>query len=305
MDDQHLSPSSLPLVLASVVCEAFESFQVSFTEITGRARSRFENRDLRGAHEDAAERLELYDQCVANVSLELAGIMGEHYRDKRIWMKSKEAYTEIIEIRYDIELAQTFFNSVTRRVHVTSGVDSGIEFYDSDFELRARTPELPDFLCYPWQADCDEIFRAVLEYCRFSVPYENLYGDSKLIAARVDQELTRLGIAGRVVSIEMLTPVFYRDGGAYLIGRLVTPEHYLPIAISLRNRTGGIVCDGLLLDENSISILFSFAHSYFFVKVKHHRKMIEFFQSHCLLELTFRYTLVFLQNLKDDKKVQQ
>ena len=269
----------MPLLLASSVCEAFERFQETFTRITLRARSRFENRDLRGTQQDAAERLELYDQWVAEVAIELAGILGEGYRDKSLWMQAKEYYGELIEIRYDIELAQTFFNSVTRRVHVTSGVDSGIEFYDSDFELRARTPELPDFLCYPWQDDSEYIFSAVLEYCRFTVPYENLRGDCLMLAGRVRTRLEELGILGSVLSLEMLTPVFYRDGGAYLIGRLVTAECYLPIAISLRNRQAGIICDGVLLDEDSISILFSFAHSYFFVTVKHHRKMIEFFQS--------------------------
>ena len=99
MDEQSLSPNSLPWVLASVVCEAFERFQRSFTEITGRARTRFEGRDLRGAHDDAAERIELYDHCAARVASELVAVMADQYRDKRIWMKAKEAYTEIIEIR--------------------------------------------------------------------------------------------------------------------------------------------------------------------------------------------------------------
>ena len=41
-------------------------------------------------------------------------------------------YSERIDDFPDVELAETFFNSVTRRLFVTVGVDERIEFVDLD-----------------------------------------------------------------------------------------------------------------------------------------------------------------------------
>ncbi|MBT6176927.1 MAG: bifunctional isocitrate dehydrogenase kinase/phosphatase [Deltaproteobacteria bacterium] len=271
-----LSREAAPLAVASSVYAAFERYQEDFIQITLRARERFETRDYRGADQDATERLELYDIRAKRVAAELAGLLGENYTNNSLWVDAKESYCELIEIRYDVELAMTFYNSVTRRVHGTVGLDAGIEFYDSDFEINTAMPELPSHLRYPWQDSCENLVSAVLSFCSFQTPFADLDSISADVSKAVNQRLKEVGLLGYIRSLDFLTAVFYRDGGAYIIGRLSAEDECLPIVFCLRNRDDAIVLDAVLLDEDSVSILFSFAHSYFFVNAKHHRKMIEF-----------------------------
>ena len=53
----------------------------------------------------------------------------------------------------------------------------------------------------------------------------------------------------------------------------------LPVIFSFRNEPEGVYLDALLLDANSASILFSFAHSYFLVAVHEHRRMVDFLRT--------------------------
>ena len=89
-------------------------------------------------------------------------------------MDAKESYCELIEIRYDVELAMTFYNSVTRRVHGTIGLDAGIEFYDSDFEINSTMPELPSHLSYPWADFSENLVSALLGFCSFQTPFADM-----------------------------------------------------------------------------------------------------------------------------------
>ncbi len=63
---------------------------------------------------------------------------------------------------------------------------------------------------------------------------------------------------------------------AYLVGRLFSGSHLIPFAIALIHTEQGLVIDGVLLDEDSISILFSFARSYFHVDVDRPYDLVQF-----------------------------
>ena len=126
-----------------------------------------------------------------------------------------------------------------------------------------------------------------------SVAFKLLRGftlDLSKVSALVDERFEELAL-GRIQSLDVLTAVFYRDGGAYVIGRLSAEDKVVPLVFCLRNRENGIELDAVLLDEDSVSILFSFAHSYFFVNARHHRKMIEFLSTIMPLKVLMSSTL--------------
>ena len=52
----------------------------------------------------------------------------------------------------------------------------------------------------------------------------------------------------------------------------------LPLVLVFRHESRGVVVDAVILDEDATSILFSFAHSYFFVAIPHHRGVVDFFE---------------------------
>src|SRR5690606_39482644 len=62
-----------------------------------------------------------------------------------------------------------------------------------------------------------------------------------------------------VCSSDLFCSPLYRNKGAYLIGRIYTPEEQWPLAIPFVHREGeGIRIDALITDEADVSIIFSF-----------------------------------------------
>ncbi|NUO80281.1 bifunctional isocitrate dehydrogenase kinase/phosphatase, partial [candidate division KSB1 bacterium] len=119
----RLTDSRLANLGAHAIYQAFDEFQVEFNAITRRAKARFEEQDWHGMQADAAERLDLYKKVVERVLAELFALLKARSHDKLIWASMKAVYSGLIAGRDDWMLAETFFNSATRRIFTTVGVD--------------------------------------------------------------------------------------------------------------------------------------------------------------------------------------
>jgi isocitrate dehydrogenase kinase/phosphatase len=249
-------------VVPSIV-EAFEGYQAAFRAITQRAQGRFERREWNGAVADAAERLDLYGLVIDRLESNVRAALGLQVADRKVWAGMKAHYSRLTGPRPDCELAETFFNSVTRRIFATVGVDRNIEFTESDFESPpAQADKLP-LRTYDRSSDLSELIEMVLRDLRFDCDFEDLHRDSHLIAGRLITRLRGVGASDRVERAEIIPAPFFRRKGAYLLGWLNSGDARIPLALALLNKDRGIVVDALLTDEDDISILFSFARSHF------------------------------------------
>jgi isocitrate dehydrogenase kinase/phosphatase len=122
-DDHHAARRG-----AAIIEDAFLSYIKEFQRFTLQARLRFEARDWLGALQDSADRLDVYNTLARHTVEHLHDLLDEHTRDKDTWRAMKSAYLDRVNDRTDSELAETFFNSITRRIFVTVGVDSDLEF---------------------------------------------------------------------------------------------------------------------------------------------------------------------------------
>ena len=130
-----LTDSRLAALCAEEARNAFRDYEARFDEITRRARDRFLARDWRGSHDDAAERLHLYSSVLAGLTNRVENLMGARLRERSIWQATKAVYSSLIAQSIRFEIAESFFNSLTRRVFATEGVDQAIEFVDTDFDV--------------------------------------------------------------------------------------------------------------------------------------------------------------------------
>ena len=64
----------------------------------------------------------------------------------------------------------------------------------------------------------------------------------------------------------MLRPVFFRNKGAYVIGRARKGDRVVPLVLALANEDG-LAVDAVLSTEDEVSVVFSFARWYFHVDV--------------------------------------
>src|SRR5437879_4102300 len=120
---QDVTASRLADIGTNAIYQAFDAYQNQFKAITRRARARFEDREWHAMQADAAERLDLYKQVVDQLVAEIHRLLGDRANDKLIWTSMRALYSDLIARRDEWELAETFFNSVTRRIFTTVGVD--------------------------------------------------------------------------------------------------------------------------------------------------------------------------------------
>ncbi|MFP4159222.1 MAG: bifunctional isocitrate dehydrogenase kinase/phosphatase [Desulfobacterales bacterium] len=270
---------------AEYLLNAFDGYHQEFKDITRRAGMRFRQADWHGIREDAVERLELYSTIVEGIVAEIRGMLGDtnSEQSRRVWKNVKTEFVGLIRNRYDFPLAETFFNSVTRRVFSVMGVNPEIEFTVSDFKIPL-IEEKPCPICtaYPGQYRSGGI-EAVVEniLARFSneLPFADLSADSRQAAGAVKKHLEQQGISEHNMSVEMADSVFYRHKGAYLVGRILAGKRVEPLVFCILNIEGKIFVDAVLLNTAEVSILFSFANAYFHVDVAVPEEMINFLKS--------------------------
>jgi isocitrate dehydrogenase kinase/phosphatase len=76
--------------------------------------------------------------------------------------------------------------------------------------------------------------------------------------------------------VQIVKAVFYRGKLAYLVGRLFSGPHIVPLVLTLLSTPTGIVVDAVLLTEDEASVVFSFARSYFHVDIERPYNLICF-----------------------------
>jgi isocitrate dehydrogenase kinase/phosphatase len=258
VSDRRHAALAVPSIL-----EAFDAYQAAFKVITQRAKSRFERREWHGAVADATERLDLYGLVVDRLESDVRATLGPQVADRTAWVNMKAAYLRLIGARPDSELAETFFNSVTRRIFATVGVDRNIEFTESGFESPTAETHMLPLRTYEQPSDLSGLIEAVLHDCRLECEFEDLHRDSDLVAARLSARLRGAGASDRINRAAIIPAPFFRRKGAYVLGWLDSGAVRIPLALALLNKDRGIVVDALLTDEDDISILFSFARSHF------------------------------------------
>ena len=264
LDTGDLPASRLANLAAPAILEAFVSYQESFTVVTRRALSRFERHDWKGAVADSIERLDLYGRVVDRLEREVRRMLGARIAEPMVWAAMKAVYSASIAGRPDLELAETFFNSVTRRVFTTVGVNRDIEFVDSDFEAPPADDVASLCKSFKGAGDSGALVEAIVRGAGFSTGFEDLGRDCRLAGERLDASLRGLRL-GVVDHAEVVTAPFFRRKGAYLVGRLFAGGKPVPFVLALLNQEQGIIVDAVLTDENDISILFSFTRSHFHV----------------------------------------
>jgi isocitrate dehydrogenase kinase/phosphatase len=256
---------------------AYDRYHGGFEEITRRARDRFERRDWLGAQADATERLALYRAHVDGAVADVRDILQDAIMERTLWAAMRARHAQGAQHRPDAELAQTFFNSVTRRVFSTVGVDAAIEYLDPYAPpLRSEAP--PPFDTDRVDTVDADLVRRILERFPWSVPYTSPRRDSAIVARLINEALDGLPARGPI-EVDVVRSVFYRNKGAYVVGRLRRGGAVLPLVLPLLRAERGIVVDAVLMTQNEASVVFGFSWSYFRVDVPRPRALIDFLSS--------------------------
>ncbi len=275
----HESHAELARWGAAAVRESFAAYQAEFKHVTRRAKLRFELRDWRGTQADALERLELRARCIGHAVEELRGVLGAAASDPVLREQMKSDYEHDLFDRPDPELAKSFFNSVTRRIFGTIGVNPRAEFVATSVDPQPTVAGARIYRIHPHQETTEALIATLLRDHPFAAPFRDLEGDARLAAAELDAYLRDSEDTRPLESVEMLKSVFYRGKGAYLVGRIRREGSVSPFILPLLHGEGGIYVDAVLLSPHDASIVFSFTRSYFHVEVDHTGELIAFLKT--------------------------
>ena len=113
---------------AGAIAEHFRAYNEEFGRITRRAALNFLAEDWHAAQEDAVARIELYERRVTGCVQALAEELMPQLGNAALWAEIKRSYEVLVARRPDSDFYRTFFNSVTRDLFGTVGVNPEVEF---------------------------------------------------------------------------------------------------------------------------------------------------------------------------------
>ncbi len=279
-DLQAADPEDIAPWIADTVYAGYVEYIAAFQNLTRRAAANFTSRSWTSQDADAIKRLLVHTEIVQRTVAEVHPHLRTTPDRRGTWRTARTAYKRRITQRTDLELAETFFNSVTRRIFTTIGVDNDVElrwFGASTLPRGLGRSEM--FGTWTRTEGSAAMVQSILESYDFGVPWVDLVGDARRAGARIDAFLLDSWDTLDLDGIDMLATVFYRNKGAYLVGRLRHLNRVTPIVFPIIHGDGGIQIDTVLLTESQASRLFSFTRSYFFVETPKPAELVGFCKS--------------------------
>ena len=279
-DLQAADPEDIAPWIADTVYAGYVEYIAAFHNLTRRAAANFTSRSWTSQDADAIKRLLVHTEIVQRTVAEVHPHLRTTPDRRGTWRTARTAYKRRITQRTDLELAETFFNSVTRRIFTTIGVDNDVElrwFGASTLPRGLGRSEM--FGTWTRTGGSAAMVQSILESYDFGVPWVDLVGDARRAGARIDAFLLDSWDTLDLDGIDMLATVFYRNKGAYLVGRLRHLNRVTPIVFPIIHGDGGIQIDTVLLTESQASRLFSFTRSYFFVETPKPAELVGFCKS--------------------------
>ena len=176
--------------------------------------------------------------------------------------------------RYEADLAIAYLNSVTRRVR--SGAWWPVDYEFGDLRRPAARSEdvSTDYPC-GWPVSAP-LVQELLQVGDLSTPFQDIERDAALIARRLNESFADSADL-ELAKIEMLRGCFFRNRGAYLVGRLPFRDgRYKPLVIALQNGLQGVVAGAVLLTIPHVHNLFSSTQAAFQVTNLHYHEISAF-----------------------------
>ncbi|MBF8757125.1 bifunctional isocitrate dehydrogenase kinase/phosphatase [Pseudomonas guariconensis] len=255
--------------IARMILDGFDDYREHFRCITLGARERFEQALWQQIQQAAAARINLYEEKVVEVNGWLRdGFAEAVLRDVEQWPLVKSAYIRLIDPRLDDELSETWYNSIFCSLFSHDLISDGCMFIHTTRPSMRGHERAAQTRTYQPEGSVRSLLRAIFADYSFSVPYGDLDADVARLEQQLRECLPDWVCKDPALAVELFSPVLYRNKGAYLVGRLYTPDEQWPLVIPLLHREGhGIEADAVITDEAEVSIIFSFTRSYFMVDV--------------------------------------
>jgi isocitrate dehydrogenase kinase/phosphatase len=293
-----LLSSQIAFDIARTILDGFDKHYRLFREASQAAKRHFETADWAVAQRAARERIDYYDKRVGEAVATLENDYAPEDLVDGVWREIKLHYIGLLSGHKQPELAETFFNSVSCQILHRS-------YYHNDFLFvrpvisteYIETEELqPTYRVYYPAADGLRFaLKRIVTNFQLACPFAALDRDVQLVEARM-REAFGLDQLEPNQQFQVLSSLFFRNKGAYIVGRAINGAREYPFVIPvLHNRRGELVLDTVLTDPLHIAVLFSFTRAYFLVDMEVPSAYVQFLRGLLRKPKSEIYTLLGLQ----------
>ncbi|MDO8278626.1 MAG: bifunctional isocitrate dehydrogenase kinase/phosphatase [Burkholderiaceae bacterium] len=276
--------STIAYDIAKAMMDGFNRHYRLFRTESARAKHRFETADWHGQQRAQRERIEFYDLRVRECSTRLEREFRAGEQSMNIWQQVKLHYIGLLVNHYQPELAETFFNSVTTKILHRTHFNNDFIFvrpavsteYIENEEPTAR----PTYVAYyPGEGGLEATFLSILASFGLRREFENMGRDAGYVAEAVRGRMKLVKLRANF-QIQVLSSLFYRNKGAYLVGKIINGFAEQPFALPILHADSGLLAvDAALFGEEDLLALFSFARAYFMVEMEIPSAYVQFLRS--------------------------
>ena len=280
----HALTDSRALAIAQTLVEGFNRHYTLFRQASRDAQRRFEQADWHGQQQAQRERIEFYDLRVRESIQRLETEHQASALPMDVWQQIKLHYIGLLTNHHQPELAETFFNSVTTKILHRSYFQNDFIFvrpavsteYIENEEPEAR----PTYRAYyPRRDRMSDTWRQIIQAFALQREFEDLERDIGLVDRAASVEMGEFRERANF-QIQVLSSLFFRNKGAYVVGKIVNGYRELPFALPiLHNEAGQLFIDAALFGADDLAALFSFARAYFLVDMEIPSAYVQFLRS--------------------------
>lgn len=271
--------SPLSQQVAKKIHTGFITYMELFNTYTRLAPKYFSEKAWHETHLNNRQRLRLYKDLLFPLAKKCSEMLGDQASDSSSWIEIKHEYQLLIAERPDMELAETFFNSVIRKSFPNLTIDEELMFVMEGFDSCTVRDSEEHLRTYPSFFGLEKNIRQILDDYDFGAPFMDKEQDIKFLIAGVRKVILTRYTVGPDTKTQILKSVFYRNKAAYLIGRTFLGHKWMPFIIPVLHGEKGVFVDTLIFDPNLMSGMFSFTRSYFMVDAEIPSQVVGFLNS--------------------------
>ena len=270
--------------IAKAMLEGFNRHYRLFREASADAKRRFEEADWHGQQRAQRERIEYYDLRVDEGAERLQREFQASELPKDTWQQVKLHYIGLLVDHHQPELAETFFNSVTTKILHRSYFHNDFIFVrpavSTEYIENDEPASLPTYRAYyPTKATMRETFLRIVDNFQLQRDFADLGRDVDCVLAAVAGQLGEFRMRANF-QVQVLSSLFYRNKGAYMVGKIINGFNETPFALAiLHDDDGKLAIDTVLFGEDELLLLFSFARAYFMVTMEVPSAYVQFLRS--------------------------
>lgn len=270
--------------IAQAMLDGFDRHYRLFRQTSADAKQRFERAEWQGQQRAQSDRIEFYDLRVDEAVERLQREFKVSGLSMEVWQQVKLHYIGLLTNHHQPELAETFFNSVTTKLLHRSYFQNDFIFVrpaiSTEYIENVEPAALPTYRAYyPAGHALHETWRRVIDNFQLQCEFEDLDRDIGHVVDAVQRQMGEFRARANF-QFQVLSSLFYRNKGAYVVGKIINGYKELPFALPILHAPGGgLVIDTVLFGESDLQILFSFARAYFMVNMEIPSAYVQFLRS--------------------------